>query len=252
MPTKRIIPCLDVKDGRVVKGVQFVELRDAGDPVELASFYNEQGADELVLLDISASTEGRATMIEVVEKVAAKVNIPFIVGGGINSIEAIRRVIGTGANKVSLGSAAIAQPSLIEEAAKTFGSEAIVIAIDAQYDETLGSWRVYTHGGKTATDWEVVAWAKEVVRLGAGEILLTSMDRDGEKSGFDIAITKAVSEAVSIPVIASGGAGSKEDFYDVFAEANCDAALAASIFHYKETSVVEVKGFLQEKGVDVK
>ncbi|HHY21774.1 MAG TPA: imidazole glycerol phosphate synthase subunit HisF [Bacilli bacterium] len=252
MPTKRIIPCLDVKDGRVVKGVQFVELRDAGDPVELAGFYVEQGADELVMLDISASTEGRATIASVVEKVAAKVNIPFIVGGGIHSIEAIRRVVGAGANKVSLGSAAIGQPSLIEEAAKTFGSEAIVVAIDAQYDETLGSWRVYTHGGKTATDWEVVAWAKEVARLGAGEILLTSMDRDGEKSGFDIALTKAVSEAVSIPVIASGGAGSKEDFYEVFAKTNCGAALAASIFHYKETSVAEVKAFLREKGVDVK
>ncbi|MFC0469906.1 imidazole glycerol phosphate synthase subunit HisF [Halalkalibacter kiskunsagensis] len=252
MLTKRIVPCLDVKDGRVVKGIQFVDLKDAGDPVELAAFYDEQGADELVFLDISASHEGRETMVEVVEEVAGTLAIPFTVGGGINSLEDMKRVLRAGADKVSLNTAAIKRPELIKEGADFFGSQCIVVAIDAKYDEELGSWRIYTHGGREATDWEVISWAKEAVRLGAGEILLTSMDQDGAKTGFDLALTKAVNAAVTVPVIASGGAGKKEDFADVFVDAKADAALAASIFHYKETSVAEVKTYLKEKGVTVR
>lgn len=252
MITKRIIPCLDVKDGRVVKGVQFVQLRDAGDPVELAKFYNEQGADELVFLDISASHEGRKTMVEVVEKVAAQLAIPFTVGGGIHSLDDIKMILRAGADKVSLNTAAVRNPQLITEGADFFGAQCIVVAIDAKYDETIGSWRVYTHGGRNATDLEVVEWAKEAVRRGAGEILLTSMDCDGEKNGFDIALTRAVSEAVSVPVIASGGAGSAGHFLEAFVDGKADAALAASIFHYKETSVKEVKAYLKERGVNIR
>lgn len=252
MLTKRIIPCLDVKDGRVVKGIQFVQLRDAGDPVELARFYDEQGADELVFLDISASNEGRKTMVEVVKAVASELAIPFTVGGGINSLEDMKRILRSGADKVSLNTAAVLNPSLITEGADFFGTQCIVVAIDAKYDPELGSWRVYTHGGRTATDREVIEWAREAVRLGAGEILLTSMDSDGEKKGFDLKLTKAVSEAVSVPVIASGGAGNAEHFVDAFVEGKADAALAASIFHYKETSVAEVKTYLREKGVEVR
>lgn len=252
MITKRIIPCLDVKDGRVVKGVQFVQLRDAGDPVELAKFYDKQGADELVFLDISASHEGRKTMVEVVEKVAAQLAIPFTVGGGIHSLDDIKTILRAGADKVSLNTAAVCNPQLITEGADFFGAQCIVVAIDAKYDETIGSWRVYTHGGRNATDLEVVEWAKEAVRRGAGEILLTSMDCDGEKNGFDIALTRAVSEAVSVPVIASGGAGSAEHFLEAFVEGKADAALAASIFHYKETSIKEVKAYLKERGVNVR
>ncbi|GLH64347.1 MULTISPECIES: imidazole glycerol phosphate synthase subunit HisF [Bacillaceae] len=252
MITKRIIPCLDVKDGRVVKGVQFVQLRDAGDPVELAKFYDEQGADELVFLDISASYEGRKTMVEVVEKVAAQLAIPFTVGGGINSLDDMKTILRAGADKVSLNTAAVRNPNLITEGADFFGSQCIVVAIDAKYDETIGSWRVYTHGGRNATDLEVVEWAKEAVRRGAGEILLTSMDCDGEKNGFDIALTRTVSEAVSVPVIASGGAGNAKHFLEVFEKGKADAALAASIFHYKETSVKEVKAYLKERGVNIR
>jgi imidazole glycerol-phosphate synthase subunit HisF len=252
MITKRIIPCLDVKDGRVVKGVQFVQLRDAGDPVELAKFYDEQGADELVFLDISASYEGRKTMVEVVEKVAAQLAIPFTVGGGINSLDDMKTILRAGADKVSLNTAAVRAPNLITEGADFFGSQCIVVAIDAKYDETIGSWRVYTHGGRNATDLEVVEWAKEAVRRGAGEILLTSMDCDGEKNGFDIALTRTVSEAVSVPVIASGGAGNAKHFLEVFEKGKADAALAASIFHYKETSVKEVKAYLKERGVNIR
>lgn len=252
MLTKRIIPCLDVKDGRVVKGVQFVELRDAGDPVELARFYDEQGADELVFLDISASHEGRKTMVEVVKSVASELAIPFTVGGGINSLDDMKQILRAGADKVSLNTAAVNRPELITEGANFFGSQCIVVAIDAKYDEELGSWRVYTHGGRTATDYEVVAWAREVVERGAGEILLTSMDSDGEKNGFNLALTSAVSEAVTVPVIASGGAGNAEHFAEAFLEGKADAALAASIFHYKETSVAEVKAYLKTKGVNVR
>lgn len=252
MLTKRIIPCLDVKDGRVVKGVQFVELRDAGDPVELARFYDEQGADELVFLDISASHEGRQTMVEVVKAVASELAIPFTVGGGIKSLEEMKVLLRAGADKVSLNSPAVANPDLITEGSNFFGSQCIVVAIDAKWDEELGSWRVYTHGGRNRTELEVIEWAKEAVRRGAGEILLTSMDCDGEKSGFDLPLTKAVSEAVTVPVIASGGAGNAQHFEDAFNEGKADAALAASIFHYKETSVEEVKTYLKSKGVNVR
>lgn len=252
MLTKRIIPCLDVKEGRVVKGIQFVQLRDAGDPVELARFYDEQGADELVFLDISASVEGRKTMVEVVRSVASELAIPFTVGGGINSLEDMKRILRAGADKVSLNTAAVNNPNLITDGAKFFGSQCIVVAIDAKYDSELGTWRVYTHGGRTPSEWKVIEWAKEVAERGAGEILLTSMDSDGEKNGFDIALTKAVSEAVSIPVIASGGAGNVEHFAEAFEKGKADAALAASIFHYKETSVAEVKAYLKEKGVPVR
>jgi imidazole glycerol-phosphate synthase subunit HisF len=252
MITKRIIPCLDVKDGRVVKGIQFLGLRDAGDPVELATFYDQEGADELVFLDISASHEGRKTMVDVVEQVAAQLAIPFTVGGGINSLEDMKRILRAGADKVSLNTAALLNPELISEGAGFFGSQCIVVAIDAKYDEELGSWRVYTHGGRKATEWEVVQWAKEAVTRGAGEILLTSMDSDGEKNGFNLALNKAVSEAVSVPVIASGGAGNAEHFLQAFQEGKADAALAASIFHYKETSVKEVKDYLDKQGVNVR
>jgi cyclase len=252
MIAKRIIPCLDVKDGRVVKGVQFVQLRDAGDPVELAKFYDEQGADELVFLDISASHEGRKTMVDVVEQVAAELAIPFTVGGGINSLEDMKRILRAGADKVSLNTAAVNNRELINEGAAFFGSQCIVVAIDAKYDETLGSWRVYTHGGRQATDLEVVEWAQEAVKRGAGEILLTSMDCDGEKKGFNIELTRKVSEAVAVPVIASGGAGNAEHFAEAFFAGKADAALAASIFHYKETSVKEVKAYLKKRGVHVR
>ncbi|MDN4072132.1 MULTISPECIES: imidazole glycerol phosphate synthase subunit HisF [Fictibacillus] len=252
MLTKRIIPCLDVKEGRVVKGVQFVNLIDAGDPVELAAFYDREGADELVFLDISASHEGRQTMIDVVERVASQLAIPFTVGGGINSLEDMKRVLRAGADKVSVNTAALLRPELITEGADYFGSQCIVTAIDAKYDETLGSWRVYTHGGRKPTEWEVTAWAKEAVKRGSGEILLTSMDQDGEKSGFNLKLTKAVSEAVTVPVIASGGAGNAQHFYEAFTEGKADAGLAASIFHYKETSVREVKRELKGKGMVIR
>lgn len=252
MLTKRIIPCLDVKEGRVVKGTQFVELRDAGDPVELAAFYDGQWADELVFLDISASHEGRKTMIDVVEQVAASIAIPFTVGGGISSVDDMRNMLRAGADKVSLNTAAVKNPDLITQGSTYFGSQCIVVAVDAKYDESLGSWRIYTHGGRTPTDWEVVDWAREVTARGAGEILLTSMDQDGAKTGFDEALTRTVSEAVDVPVIASGGAGAKEHFVDVFEKSGADAALAASIFHYKETSIEEVKAFIRERGVLVR
>ncbi|MEW8969003.1 MAG: imidazole glycerol phosphate synthase subunit HisF [Mesobacillus sp.] len=252
MLSKRIIPCLDVKEGRVVKGVQFVQLRDAGDPVELARFYDEQGADELVFLDISASVEGRKTMVDVVREVASELAIPFTVGGGINTLEDMKKMLRSGADKVSLNTAAVNNPKLIAEGSDFFGAQCIVVAIDAKYDPELGSWRVYTHGGRTPTDWEVIDWAKEAVRLGAGEILLTSMDSDGEKKGFDLRLTRAVSEAVTVPVIASGGAGNAGHFVEAFTEGKADAALAASIFHYRETSVKEVKSHLREKGVTVR
>ena len=252
MITKRIIPCLDVKDGRVVKGVQFVSLKDAGDPVELAAFYDKEGADELVFLDISASHEGRNTIVQVVMDVASELAIPFTVGGGINSLEDMKKILRAGADKVSLNTAAVLNPQLINEGSRYFGTQCIVVAIDAKADKTSGSWKVYTHGGRKETDRDVIEWAKEAVERGAGEILLTSMDSDGEKQGFDLALTKAVSEAVSVPVIASGGAGNAVDFKDAFLEGKADAALAASIFHYKETSVKEVKAYLREEGVNVR
>ncbi|AXF56274.1 imidazole glycerol phosphate synthase subunit HisF [Salicibibacter kimchii] len=252
MLTKRLVPCLDVKEGRVVKGVQFVELKDAGDPVELAAYYDREGADELVFLDISASHEGRKTMVDVVREVAGKLAIPFTVGGGINSVDDMRQILRAGADKVSLNTAAVKNPDLIAEGADFFGSQCTVVAVDAKWDEGLQSWRVYTHGGRNETNLEVTDWAKEVVRKGAGEILLTSMDQDGAKTGYDLALTRAVNEAVTVPVIASGGAGSLQDFADVFLEAGADAALAASIFHYKETAVSEVKESLKKQGVNVR
>ncbi|ASB87226.1 imidazole glycerol phosphate synthase subunit HisF [Bacillus sonorensis] len=252
MITKRIIPCLDVKDGRVVKGIQFLELKDAGDPVELAEVYDKEGADELVFLDISASHEGRKTMVDVVERVAAKLAIPFTVGGGINHLEDMKTILRAGADKVSVNTAAVLRPELIAEGAAFFGSQCIVVAIDAKYDQDEGKYVVYTHGGRKKTDLEVVSWAKEAVQRGAGEILLTSMDSDGEKNGFDHRLTKLVSEAVPVPVIASGGAGNAAHMQAVFEEGEADAALAASIFHYKETSVKEVKAYLKERGVNIR
>lgn len=249
---KKIIPCLDVKDGRVVKGIQFVGLRDAGDPAELAAFYDKEGADELVFLDISASVEGRDTMLDVVKKTAAQISIPLIVGGGIRTTENMKQLLDAGASKVSINSAAISNPDVITEGAKAFGSNKIIIAIDVKWSEEEQEWYVYTHGGQKKTDWKAVDWAMEVEKLGAGEILLTSMDRDGEKDGYDIEITKRVKEAVSIPITASGGAGNVEHILAAFTEANADAALAASIFHFKETSVAEVKNYIRERGVEVK
>ncbi|WP_163526828.1 imidazole glycerol phosphate synthase subunit HisF [Halobacillus ihumii] len=252
MLSKRIIPCLDVKEGRVVKGVQFVDIRDAGDPVELAKVYDEQGADELVFLDISASHEGKKTMIDVVREVASELAIPFTVGGGIRTLQDIKETLRNGADKVSLNSAAVKRPELIREGADYFGSQCIVVAIDARFDSSVDTWRVYTHGGRTPTEWLVTEWAEEAVRLGAGEILLTSMNQDGEKSGFDLPLLEAVQEVIQVPVIASGGAGSAQHFYEVFNKVNADAALAASIFHYKETSIGNVKRYLAERGVVVR
>ncbi len=252
MLTKRIIPCLDVKDGRVVKGVNFVNLRDAGDPVELAALYDREGADELVFLDISASYEGRATMVEVVKRTAGEITIPFTVGGGISSVEDMKRLLRAGADKIGINTAAVKNPQLIADGARKFGSQCIVVAIDAKYNEAWGEWEVYTHGGRNATGIKALEWAREAERLGAGEILLTSMDADGTKDGFDIPLTRAVSDTVTIPVIASGGAGTPAHFYDVFAEGHADAALAATIFHYKEMTIDEVKSELKRKGVEVR
>jgi cyclase len=252
MLTKRIIPCLDVKDGRVVKGVNFVNLRDAGDPVELAALYDKEGADELVFLDISASVEGRATMVEVVRQTAGEITIPFTVGGGISSVDDMKRLLRAGADKIGINTAAVKNPQLISDGARKFGSQCIVVAIDAKYNPEMGEWEVYTHGGRTPSGIKAIEWAREVERLGAGEILLTSMDADGTKDGFDIPLTRAVSESVSIPVIASGGAGKVEDFYKVFTEGKADAGLAATIFHYKEITIGEVKRDLAAKGVEVR
>ncbi|MDF2924835.1 MAG: subunit HisH of imidazole glycerol phosphate synthase [Paenibacillaceae bacterium] len=252
MLAKRIIPCLDVKDGRVVKGVNFVNLRDAGDPVELAAIYDREGADELVFLDISASVEGRSTMVEVVRQTAGEITIPFTVGGGISSVEDMTRLLRAGADKTGINTAAVKNPGLISEGARRFGSQCIVVAIDAKYNAAWGEWEVYIHGGRTPTGIKALEWARKVEVLGAGELLLTSMDADGTKDGFDIPLTRAVSEAVGIPVIASGGAGTKEHFFDVFTQAKADAGLAATIFHYKELSIHEVKNDLRTKGVEVR
>jgi cyclase len=250
MLAKRIIPCLDVDKGRVVKGVKFQNLRDAGDPVEVAKSYEEQSADELVFLDITASAEERKIMIEVVQRVAETIFIPFTVGGGVSSLEDIRRLLSAGADKVSINTAAVKNPQLIYESAKRFGSQCIVVAIDAKRSEK--GWEVYIHGGRTPTGLDAVEWAKRVESLGAGEILLTSMDADGTKKGYDIELCKAVASAVSIPVIASGGAGAMEHFYEVFTQTNVDAALAASLFHFKEVSIPELKAYLKNKGVHVR
>jgi len=252
MLTKRIIPCLDVKDGRVVKGVNFVQLRDAGDPVELAALYDREGADELVFLDISASHEGRQTMVDVVLRTAAEISIPFTVGGGIASVDDMKRILRAGADKIGINTAAVRDPKLISEGARKFGSQCIVVAIDAKYNAEWGEWEVYTHGGRKATGIKALEWAAKVERLGAGEILLTSMDADGTKNGFDVPLTAAVAERVGIPVIASGGAGTVDHFVDVLTKGGADAALAASIFHYKEMTIREVKQRLRKKGVEVR
>lgn len=252
MITKRIIPCLDVKDGRVVKGVSFVNLKDAGDPVELAALYDREGADELVFLDISASQEGRGTMVDVVREAAAELSIPFTVGGGISSLEDMFRLLRAGADKVSINTAAVLRPELVEEGARRFGSQCIVVAIDARWDPERKDWVVHTHGGRRPTDRLAVDWAKEVVERGAGEILLTSMDRDGQKSGFDLELTRRVASSVRVPVIASGGAGALEHFYEVFSATPAAAALAASLFHFQELRIGDVKSYLKEKGVNVR
>ncbi len=258
MLTKRIIPCLDVKAGRVVKGTNFINLRDAGDPVAIAKIYDEQGADEIVFLDITASHEKRSIMLDVVRQTAEQVFMPLTVGGGINSVEDIRTLLNAGADKVSINTAAVENPDLVRRAAEQFGSQCIVVAVDAKKTNgRVGSpsgrrWEVYTHGGRTATGKDVITWVKQVEKLGAGEILLTSMDADGTKNGYDVPLTSAVAKAVRIPVIASGGAGKLEDFYTVFKKTGADAALAASVFHYREFSVGEVKSYLKGKKVEVR
>lgn len=247
---KRIIPCLDVKEGRVVKGVNFVNLIDAGDPVEIAKAYSDNGADEIVFLDITASHEKRGIILDVVKKTAEVVFIPLTVGGGINTLDDIKNILNSGADKVSINSSAVKNPSLISEGAKKYGNQCIVVAIDAKFNGEF--YEVYIHGGRVATGLDAVKWAKEVEALGAGEILLTSMDTDGCKKGYELTLTKLVSEAVKIPVIASGGAGSMEDFYNVFTEAKADAGLAASLFHYKEMEIMDLKNYLDSKGVSVR
>ncbi len=251
MHTKRIIPCLDVKAGRVVKGTNFVGLRDAGDPVELAATYDLEGADELVFLDITASVEERKAMLDVINKTAGEVFMPLTVGGGISTVDDIRNALRAGADKTSVNSAAVKNPQLIAEGAKLFGSQCIVLAIDARRCGE-NKWEVYVHGGRTPTGIDAVEWAKQGVALGAGEILLTSMDADGTKNGYDIPLTKAVCEAVNVPVIASGGAGKLEDFYEVLAEGGADAVLAASVFHYKTFTIQEVKEYLRDRGIEVR
>ncbi len=248
---KRVIPCLDVKDGRVVKGVRFVDLRDAGDPVEAALAYDAQGADELVFLDITASHEARRIMLDVVRRTAEGIYMPLTVGGGLRGIDDVRALLRAGADKVSLNTAALARPALIREAAERFGSQCIVVAIDARR-ETHGAWGVYTHGGRRATGRDALDWAREAAHLGAGEILLTSMDRDGTKDGYDLALTRAVSDAVGVPVIASGGAGSLEHLYEGLTEGHADAVLAASIFHFGIHTIAEAKAYLRERGVEVR
>ena len=251
MYAKRIIPCLDVKNGRVVKGVSFVDLRDAGDPIACAAAYDRQGADELVLLDITATHEGRSTMIDIVERVAKTVFIPFTVGGGIRTTDDFKELLRAGADKISVNSAAVRNPGLINDAADKFGSQCVVCAIDAKKREN-GGWEVYLNGGRIPTGIDAVAWAKEAYSRGAGEILLTSMDCEGQKNGYDIELTYAVSTAVGIPVIASGGAGKKEHFYDAFTKGAADAVLAASLFHFNELPIPELKKYLKENGIPVR
>lgn len=252
---KRIIPCLDVENGRVVKGVNFVDIRDAGDPVEVAKRYNEQGADEITFLDITATHEGRATTVRTVEKIAEQVFIPLTVGGGIRSVEDIRTMLNAGADKVGINSAAITNPNLVKEAAERFGSQCIVVAIDAKKVSAEGGplrWEIFTHGGRKPTGIDAVEWAKKMVELGAGEILLTSMDGDGTKKGFDLKLTRAISDAVSVPVIASGGVGNLEHLVEGVLEGGADAVLAASIFHFGEFTVPQAKAYMAERGIEVR
>lgn len=252
MFTKRIIPCLDVHNGRVVKGVNFVNLQDAGDPVEIAAAYDKAGADEVVFLDITASSDARNTVVDLVRKVAENVFIPFTVGGGIRTVEDFRALLREGADKISINSSAIARPELISEAADKFGSQCVVVAIDAKRRADGSGWNVYKNGGRIDTGLDALEWAEKVNRMGAGEILLTSMDCDGTKAGYDIELTRRIGELVSVPVIASGGAGTKEHFYEALTEGKADAALAASLFHYKELEICDLKRYLSEKGVSVR
>lgn len=251
MFTKRIIPCLDVNNGRVVKGVNFVDLKDAGDPVEIARAYDAAGADELVFLDITASCEERDTVVDMVRQVAANVFIPFTVGGGIRTVDDFRKLLREGADKISVNSAAIDRPELITEAAEKFGSQCVVVAIDAKRRQD-GGWNIYKHGGRVDTDIDAIEWAKKVEKLGAGEILLTSMDCDGTKAGYDIDLTRTIAENVNVPVIASGGAGTKEHFYDALTDGKAEAALAASLFHYKELEISDLKKYLSERGIPMR
>ena len=251
MHTKRVIPCLDIKDGRVVKGVQFVNLMDAGDPADVAAAYDKAGADEVVFLDITASSDSRATQLEWVRQVAGRLFIPFTVGGGIRTVEDFRAILREGADKISINSAAIMNPPLISEAADRFGSQCVVVAIDAKKRADGTGWNIYKNGGRVDMGMDAVEWAVEAERLGAGEILLTSMDGDGTKEGYDLELTKAVTDAVKIPVIASGGAGKLEHFYEALAEAKAEAVLAASLFHYRELEIRQVKEYLRERGVSV-
>lgn len=252
MFTKRIIPCLDVNAGRVVKGINFVDLKDAGDPVEVAKAYDRAGADELVFLDITASSDGRNTVVDMVRKVAETVFIPFTVGGGIRTVEDFKMLLREGADKISINSSALTRPELITEAALKFGNQCVVVAIDAKKRADETGWNVYKNGGRADTGLDAVEWARKVAEMGAGEILLTSMDGDGTKAGYDLELTKAISQNVSVPVIASGGAGKLEHFYEALTEGMADAALAASLFHYKELKIKEVKQYLREKGVSVR
>jgi imidazole glycerol-phosphate synthase subunit HisF len=247
---KRIIPCLDIKDGRTVKGINFEGLLDAGDPIELALVYSQSGADELVFLDITATNEKRKTLSELVRRIAKNINIPFTVGGGINSIEDVSVLLNAGADKISVNTSAIKNPKLIKELASQFGSQCVVLAIDTKYED--GEWYVYLNGGRVKTELTALAWAKQAVGLGAGEILLTSMNNDGTKQGFAIDITKQISEAVHVPVIASGGAGTMEHFRDIFEQGSADAALAASVFHYGEINIVELKKYLQLNKINIR
>ena len=252
MLTKRIIPCLDIKMGKVVKGINFVNLKEVGDPVEIAEYYNKEGADEIVFLDITATSDGRDTMIDVVRKTAEKVFIPLTVGGGIRNIDDFKKILRAGADKISVNSAAIRNPNLIYDAADKFGSQCVVLAIDANKNEDSESWNVYINGGRIDTGLDAVEWAKKAKSLGAGEILLTSMDADGSKQGYDIDLTNAISNEVKIPVIASGGCGSLKDCYDVFKYSGADAALAASLFHYGELSIKQVKEYLKDRDIGVR
>lgn len=252
MHTKRVIPCLDVKDGRVVKGINFVNLRDAGDPAEVAAAYSAEGADEVVFLDINASADNRATQLEWVREVASKMFIPFTVGGGIRTVEDFRAILREGADKIAINSAAIMNPQLISDGAEKFGSQCVVVAIDAKRRADGSGWNIYKNGGRVDMGMDAVEWAVRAEQLGAGEILLTSMDGDGTKAGYDLALTKAVADAVSIPVIASGGAGKLEHFYDALVDAGAEAVLAASLFHYKELEIRQVKQYLRDRGVSVR
>ena len=252
MFTKRIIPCLDVHEGRVVKGVNFVNLRDAGDPVEIAAAYDKAGADEVVFLDITASSDARNTVVDMVRRVAEKVFIPFTVGGGIRTVDDFRAILREGADKVSVNSSAIMRPELISEAADKFGSQCVVVAIDAKRREDGSGWNIFKNGGRIDMKMDAVEWAMRVEKLGAGEILLTSMDCDGTKAGYDLELTRIISENVNIPVIASGGAGTKEHFYEAFTEGKADAALAASLFHFKELEIMDLKRYLSGRGIPMR